>query len=275
VSDRGGHIGIFDSGIGGLSVLRALRAELPQQHLLYIADSAHAPYGERDEAFVLKRSRVITAYLQDRGMQALVIACNTATAAAVDQLRADHPQLPIIGVEPALKPAAALSTTGRIGVMATRGTLASARFRHLLGSLSAQAEFVLQPCDGLAEAIEQTAGDAEIATELIAECARHTSAMGRFGLKPGDIDTLVLGCTHYPFAAGALRQIVGPDVQLIATGEAVARQVRRQLGGLAARSAEATPGRIELLTTGKPLLLEAAAKRWIGPDSSVGLLSLA
>jgi glutamate racemase len=176
-------IGIFDSGIGGLSVLQALRAELPQQDFIYIADSGHAPYGERDDAFVIARSRALTAHLLGQGIQALVIACNTATAATIDLLRAAHPQLPIIGVEPALKPAAVLSQTKRIGVMATRGTLASARFKQLLDSLSTQAEFVLQPCDGLAEAIEQAAGWPESAPELIASCARHIRAMGQFGLK--------------------------------------------------------------------------------------------
>ena len=267
-------VGVFDSGIGGLSVLKALRAELPDQDLIYVADSGHAPYGERGDAFVVARSRAITACLLAQGVQALVIACNTATAAAIDLLRAEHPQLPIVGVEPALKPAVALSKTGRIGVMATRGTLDSARFRQLLDALSTRAEFVLQPCEGLAEAIERATLQPENAPELIAACARHTRAMGRFGLKPGEIDTVVLGCTHYPFASDILSNQLGPGVQLIATGEAVARQTRRLLPALAASDGEMAPGHIRLFSTGQPALLEAAAKRWIAADSSVQLLSL-
>ena len=150
-------IGVFDSGIGGLSVLQALRAELPHEHFIYIADSGHAPYGERDVAHVLARSRAIVQYLLSQNVKALVIACNTATAAAIQLLRAEHPGLVLIGVEPALKPAVALSKTGRIGVMATRSLLSSAKFQALLASQAGHATFVLQPCDGLADAIEHSA----------------------------------------------------------------------------------------------------------------------
>lgn len=269
-------VGVFDSGVGGLSVLQALRAELPHGNFIYIADSGHAPYGERDQAHVVARSRALTAHLLDQGVQALVIACNTATAAAIDLLRAEHPQLPIIGVEPALKPAAALSKTGRIGVMATRSTLGSSRFRALLDSLGTQAEFVLQPCDGLADAIERGAhnlASPQTATEIIAACARHTRAMGRFGLKDGEIDTLVLGCTHYPFAAAVLRDLIGPDVQLVDTGEAVARQTRLRLAGAVPPPlADSAPGRISLFSTGPTARLQAAARRWLEFDGPVKTL---
>jgi len=275
VNDRGGSVGIFDSGIGGLSILQALRAEMPQQDFIYIADSGHAPYGERDDAFVLSRARALTAQLLHQGIDALVVACNTATAAAIDTLRAEHPALPIIGVEPALRPATAISRTRRIGVMATRGTLASARFWQLLEPLSAQADFVLQPCDGLADAIERNVQRDSDTTELIAACYRHTRAMGQFGSKSGEIDTLVLGCTHYPFAAKALRSLLGPDVQFIATGEAVARQTRRLLSGPAASTARgATPGGVRLLSTSQPQHLQAAAKHWLNFEGEAQLLSL-
>jgi glutamate racemase len=273
---RSGPIGVFDSGVGGLSVLKALRAELPEQDFIYIADSGHAPYGERDKAHVIARSRTLTAHLLDQGVQALVIACNTATAAAIDLLRAEHPHLPIIGVEPALKPAAALSKTRRIGVMATRSTLGSARFRALLAGLATQAEFVLQPCDGLADAIERCVAGAaspETATEIIASCARHTRAMGQFGLKSGEIDTLVLGCTHYPFASAVLRELVGPDVQLVDTGEAVARQTRLRLAGaVPPGAADSAPGRISLFSTGQAPHLQATAQRWLQLDGPVETL---
>jgi glutamate racemase len=261
-----GPVGVFDSGLGGLSVLQALRAELPQRDFIYIADSGHAPYGERDETHVIARSRAMTAWLLGQGVQALVVACNTATAAAIDGLRAGHPHLPIIGVEPALKPAAALSQTGRIGVMATRGTLASARFQALLASLSGQAEFVLQPCDGLADAIERAVGQPEDAPELIAACARHTGAMGRFGLKPGEIDTLVLGCTHYPFAGGVLRSLIAPKVHLLDTGTPVARQTRLRLAALPSADMPTGTGQLRLFSTGQPLTLQTAVQRWLQLD---------
>ena len=269
-------IGVFDSGIGGLSVLKALRAELPHENFIYIADSGHAPYGERDEAHVLARSRAVTAHLLERNIKALVMACNTATAAAIHPLRAEHPLLPIIGVEPALKPAVALSRTGRIGIMATRGLLSSAKFKALLASQAGLASFVLQPCDGLADAIERSV-HAEDATELIANCDRHTSTMGTFGTKTGQIDTLVLGCTHYPFAAVQLRALLGPQVQLVDTGEAVARQTRRVLEVTqpgAAKAAARPAGQVRLFSTGQPHSLQAAASRWLGLSAAVETLSI-
>ena len=269
-------IGVFDSGIGGLSILQALRAELPQENFTYIADSGHAPYGERGDIYVLARSRAITTHLVAQGIKALVIACNTATAAAIDQLRLEHPGLPIIGVEPALKPAALLSRTGRVGVMATRATLSSARFQKLLSALPGRATFVLQPCDGLADAIERGLGIAQHnqnATEIIAACAHHTRAMGRFGSNMDEIDTLVLGCTHYPFASEALRGLLGPDVVLVSTGEAVARQLRRILPTSAAPEHSAASGRIQLFATGPQHSLQAASEHWLDFPVTVHPLS--
>ncbi|WP_395054970.1 glutamate racemase [Polaromonas sp.] len=266
-------IGVFDSGIGGLSVLQALRTEMPQQDVIYIADSGHAPYGERDDVFVAMRSRALTTWLLGHDIQAMVIACNTATAAAIDLLRAEHPQLPIIGVEPALKPAAALSQTQRIGVMATRGTLASPRFKQLLGTLATRADFVLQPCDGLAEVIERSAGT-EDATEIIASCAHHIGAMGRFGLKNGEIDTLVLGCTHYPFVSSSLRALIGPDVHLVDTGVPVARQTRLRLAALPSADVPAGTGHLKLFSTGQPLALQTAVRRWLALDIPATRLDL-
>ena len=262
-----GLVGVFDSGIGGLSILQALRAELPQCRFVYIADSGHAPYGERSDAHVMARSRAIMAELLSRQVQALVMACNTATAVAIEQLRADYPDLPIIGVEPALKPALALSQTRRIGVMATRGTLARGKFKALLAALAGQAEFVLQPCDGLADAIERSAGSDDT-SEIETLCAQYTQAMGSFGTHIGQIDTLVLGCTHYPFAAEQLRKLLGAQVQLLSNGPAVARQTRLKLSQRvvpAAAQAELldaeTP--LILLSTGEPQVLLAAAQRWL------------
>lgn len=252
-------IGVFDSGVGGLSVLRALRAELPHEDFVYFSDAGSAPYGERGEAFVVGRSRAIAEQLAGQhGIKAMVVACNTATAAAVHELRAVHAGLPVVGVEPALKPAAALTRTGRIAVLATRGTLASAKFRALHEALSGQAEFVLQPCDGLAAAIE--AGDEEETARL---CRRYLAEAGRFGQAPGEIDTLVLGCTHYPFASEVFRAVTGPEVVQLETGVPVARQARRLLAAAGLLRAEGQ-GRVEWHTTGAPDALRAAAARWLG-----------
>jgi glutamate racemase len=260
-------IGVFDSGIGGLSVLKALRAELPFEDFVYVADSGHAPYGERDDAFVIARAQLITRYLRTHHhIKALVVACNTATAAAIATLRQDHPGLPIIGVEPALKPALAQSQTKRIGVMATRGTLSSTKFATLQASLSAQADFVCQPCDGLADAIER-----QDESKIRALCADYTGAVGQFGLKNGQIDTLVLGCTHYPFASAQLRALIGPGVHLIDNGAAVALQTRRVLGKLSGRD---TPGQCLLLSTGDCTHLQQAARHWLGLEVPVQRLTV-
>jgi glutamate racemase len=200
-----------------------------------------------------------------------VVACNTATAAAIHEVRSSQPDLPLVGLEPALKPAAALSKTGRIGVIGTRGTLTSEKFSRLLASLAGQAEFIVQPCDGLARAIEDSTARPlptdPFATETRALCARYISAMGTFGTETGHIDTLVLGCTHYVFVADELRSLVGPQVRLIETGEPVARQTRRLLHKDALLTPEDSiaeaPASIRLLTTGALAPLQAAAERWL------------
>ena len=252
-------VGVFDSGVGGLSVLRALTAELPREDFVYFADTAHAPYGERGDPFVIGRSRAILDELVRRhGIKALVVACNTATAAAIQLLRSEYPQLPLVGVEPALKPAAVLTCTGRVAVFATRGTLASAKFAALHDSLTDQAQFVLQPCDGLAAAIEN-----DDPGQVRSLCEQYTRMAGPFGTAAGEIDTLVLGCTHYPFAQDEFVRCVGPAVRLVETGQPVARQTRRLLE--AARLLRPPPGRgrVTLLTSGSQPALEAAARRWL------------
>ena len=272
-------IGVFDSGVGGLSVLRALLAAMPHERFVYLADSANAPYGERGDAFVAARTHAITEYLcQQHHIKALVVACNTATAAAIHEVRSSHPELPLVGLEPAVKPALAVTKTGHVGVIGTRGTLTSAKFGKLMASLADQAHFVVQPCDGLAHAIERSvalpaaAPDSPVSTtETGALCERYLQAMGSFGTGPGQMDTLVLGCTHYIFVAHELRALVGPEVQFIETGEPVARQTRRLLeaaGLLALPPSEQStspegPEPVQLLTTGPVAMMQAAAQRWL------------
>jgi len=272
-------IGVFDSGVGGLSVLRALLAAMPHERFVYLADSANAPYGERGDAFVAARTHAITDYLcQQHHIKALVVACNTATAAAIHEVRSSHPELPLVGLEPAVKPALAVTKTGHVGVIGTRGTLSSAKFGKLMASLADQAHFVVQPCDGLAHAIERSValpaaapGSPVHATETGALCERYVQAMGSFGTGPGQMDTLVLGCTHYIFVDHELRALVGPDVQFIETGEPVARQTRRLLeaAGLLALPPSGQPTSpmgsepVQLLTTGPVAMMQAAAQRWL------------
>jgi glutamate racemase len=264
-------IGVFDSGIGGLSVLQALQKELPHERFVYLADNAHAPYGEKSEVFIRQRSHAIAEYLlAQQQIKALVVACNTATAAAIHELRERHPALPLVGLEPALKPALALSLTRRIGVMATRGTVASDKFARLLASVQNEAHFEVQACNGLALAIEQSTlpGQSVAAQAQILHLLKtYTQAMGRFGAATGNIDTLVLGCTHYVFVENDLRTLLGPEVQLVSTGEPVARQTHRLLasaGLLNTVRPEGVAPSIRLLTTGDLKGLQAAAQRWLG-----------
>ena len=260
-------IGVFDSGVGGLSVLKALRDALPQERFVYVADAGHAPYGERDVAHVMARSAAVGHYLmQVHQVKALVVACNTATAAAIATLRATYADLPIVGVEPALKPAAARSRTGVVGVLATRSTLASEKFHALLKAQSPGVRFVLQACDGLATAIERF--DLE-QTEAL--CSRYTTALGPLGSSAGSVDTVVLGCTHYPFVSDVLQRLLGPEVTLLDAGRPVAQRAAQLLGQKEQVNNQPppdlnAPSLLELWTTGDPDNLQAAARRWLGSE---------
>ena len=258
-------IGVFDSGVGGLSVLRALRAQLPQEDVVYLSDAAHAPYGERTDEYVTARALRVADYLiTQHGVKALVVACNTATAAAIQVLRARWPTLPIVGIEPALKPAAAASQTKRVGVMATRSTLQSAKFKTLLDSLQGQAEFVVQACDGLAAAIEN--GDDKTTQAL---CETYVRAMGDFGRQAGQMDQLVLGCTHYPLVSDVLQSLVGARVDLLEAGAPVSLQTRRVLSQADLLFAGRAGGATRLLSTGTAEALSGNALRWLGLDRVV------
>lgn len=254
-------IGVFDSGLGGLSVLLSLRRVVPNARWLYAADSGHAPYGERSVDHVTRRSLAVAGGLIDQGARMLVVACNTATALAVPALRERWPHVPVIGVEPGIKPAVATSRSGRIGVMATEATLRSDRFRALLdrvGSAHAHpVDWTLQPCPGLAQAIEEADLSSPRVTALVDACCAPLRASG--------VDTVVLGCTHYPFVADAVQRALGSDVRLIDTADAVAREAaRRWLGDAPARSGTHRSTDTTYLTTGDVVKLERAARDWLG-----------
>jgi glutamate racemase len=259
------RIGVFDSGVGGLSVLRALHPLAGGAELLYVADSGHAPYGERGDDFVIGRARLIARFLVEQGCAVLVVACNTATAAAVQELRQAYPAHRIVGVEPGIKPAAASSRNHRIGVMATEGTLRSEKFRRLAEQHAGQATLVLQPCPGLAAAIERGEPEAPEVRDLI---ERHCAPLREAG-----VDTVVLGCTHYPFVADLIARALGPQVDLVDTAEAVARQAVRQLdeltGAAEARPSSPSAEPARLWTTGSTATLQAVARHWLGFPTEV------
>jgi glutamate racemase len=215
-----GAIGVFDSGVGGLSVLRHIRQALPDERLIYVADSGHVPYGDKSPEYIGKRSLAIAEFLIEQGADAIVIACNTATAAAAGLLRGRF-AIPIVGMEPAIKPAVAATRSGVVGVLATTGTLESARFAALLEKYAGSVKIMTQGCPGLVEQIERGDLDGH-ATRALVE--RYTVPLLAAGA-----DTLILGCTHYPFVMPLIAEVAGPDVALVDTGAAVARQLQRRM----------------------------------------------
>ncbi len=226
-----GPIGIFDSGLGGLSVLRHIRDVLPHEDLIYVADSGFAPYGNRPEHEIVARTVAVTEFLLEKGAKALVVACNTATAAAIKGVRDVHPELPVVGVEPGLKPAAALTRSGVVGVMATAFTLSSQKFAQLHEQITQATgvHFLPQPCVGLVDLIEKGDLNApENAHKLADMVERYVSPLLAQGA-----DTIVLGCTHYPFVQhlieASIHKALVHNVAIVDTGDAVARQLVRLL----------------------------------------------
>ncbi len=213
-------IGVFDSGMGGLSVLREIHKLLPHENLIYIADSKHAPYGERSRHYVQQRSQKIANFLLKKNIKTLVVACNTATAEAVDSLR-EQLSIPIVGLEPAIKPAVKISKTGVIGVLATQRTLQSERLTSLTIKHAPHTKVLAQPCPGLVEKVEANHLDRYDTRQLIKQYT--------LPLLQQHVDTLILGCTHYPFLNNTIRIIVGDDIQIVETGKPVALQLQRIL----------------------------------------------
>lgn len=257
-SDR--IIGVFDSGVGGLSVLHHIRAALPDARLIYVADSGHVPYGDKSPEYIEQRSLVLTRFLVEQGAEAIVIACNTATAAAAATLRARF-KLPIVAMEPAVKSAVVATRSGVVGVLATIGTLESARFAALLEKYAGDVEIVTQGCPGLVEQVER--GDLA-GPETRALVERYTAPLLARGA-----DTLILGCTHYPFLAPLIREVAGPAIALVDTGAAVARELKRRVeaelpvrsGGTAGEAfytsgGDAQAARIMSVLWGKPVMAE-------------------
>lgn len=214
-------IGVFDSGVGGISVLQHIREALPEANLIYVADSGHVPYGGRSAAFIEARSMALTRFLLKHGAEAIVIACNTATAAAALPLRKQFSKIPFIGMEPAIKPAVTATKSNVVGVLATVGTLESARFAALLEKYAGNVKIVTQGCPGLVELVERGDLHSVEARRLV---ERYTAPLLDAGA-----DTFILGCTHYPFLAPLIREVAGEEISLIDTGAAVARELKRRV----------------------------------------------
>lgn len=234
-----GYIGVFDSGVGGISVLQALVQELPHENFVYFGDSAHAPYGEKKPEEVVDLSSNIVEMLLDAGCKAIVIACNTATSAAGEYVRREHPHIPIIGVEPALKPAVLANPDGNVLVMATPMTVRLEKFQRLMEEWGTLARVMTVPCEGLAGRIEEGHLDAPDLTKLIDDLV---------GVYAHKIDAVVLGCTHYPFVLDRIRLVLG-DVPFYDGGTGTARQLRRRLGACGLLSHADAPGLVRFTSS--------------------------
>ena len=252
-------IGVFDSGIGGLSVLAAIARALPQADLVYLADTAHLPYGDKDDAFIRRRVLTIGAHLVEQGCTLIVVACNTATAAAVAAFRETFPEIPVVGVEPGVKPAAAASKSGRIAVLATASTARSERLAHLIRQHAGSVQVDVEACPGWATMVESLQLDGPAFAE---EARRHLTPLLAAGA-----DQIVLGCTHYAFLIPVLEPIVAGHARLVDVADAVARQCVRLAGASALGK-----GRLTLLASAHPERLQTALPalglNWLTPRLS-------
>jgi len=234
-------IGVFDSGVGGLSVLRAVQQALPHETLHYVADSGHAPYGDKPAAVIQQRAEQILDFFQAQGAKAVVVACNTVTGLSISALRARFAQLPLVAIEPAVKPAAQSTRSGVVGVLATRNTVGSAGLARLIAEHAGAVRVLPQACPGWADRVER--GELE---------GPATEAAVRERVLPllqAGADTLVLGCTHYPFLAPVIRRVAGPQVDILDPAPAVARELARRLDALGLR-ATAGPGTARFWSSG-------------------------
>lgn len=256
-------IGVFDSGVGGLSVLSHIRNLLPHEDLVYVADRKHSPYGNKGDTYTRSRSQKISKFLLDLPVKAIVVACNTATAAAIQDLRNTLP-IPIIGMEPGVKPATEQSRNGRVGILATEGTLDSSKFKILLERHSNGAEIFIKPCHGWVEWIEQGR-----------EGERETFEMVQETLQPildKQIDTLVLGCTHYPFLKQSIQQATGDAITIIDTGLAVALHLQRRLEQERMLNLSTAPGKTSFWCTGPVHEMQSLLDRLWGSIPEVSRL---
>ena len=252
-----GAIGVFDSGVGGLSVLRAIRAALPHEHLVYVADSGHAPYGDQSEDHITQRTLTVGNWLAEQGVKAITIACNTATVVAAKTLR-EQTHLPVVAIEPAIKPAVALTRNGVVGVLATRQTVQSASVARLVALYGADKRILLQACPGLMEQVELADLHSDETLALLQQFIQPLLAEGA--------DTLVLGCTHYPFLSDTIQRVAGEGVTLLDPAEAVARELARRLADNGSLTTQVAPGSVRFFTSGDVAQAQAVMSHlWDAP----------
>lgn len=256
-----GPIGVFDSGVGGLSVLRAIRQALPEESILYLADQAHVPYGPRPLEQVQAFAEGITRYLLEQGAKLVVVACNTASAAALQHLRNVFPEISFVGMEPAVKPAAEQTRTGRVGVLATPATFQGALYASVVERFANGVTVLQDTCPGLVMEIEAGNQHTPQVRAILEEALHPMLAQG--------IDTVVLGCTHYPFVIPLIEQIAGPGVRVIDPAPAIARQVGRLLDQRGLRNPADGPGTVRFVTTGDPEKLATLLPALLGENGEV------
>ncbi len=265
-------IGVFDSGVGGLSVLRAIRAALPHENLVYVADSGHAPYGDQTEAHITQRTLTVGAWLAEMGVKGITIACNTATVVAARTLR-EQTHLPVVAIEPAIKPAVALTKSGVVGVLATRQTVQSESVARLCALHGGDKRIILQACPGWVEQVEQADLHSAQTEALLRQHVEPVLAQGA--------DILVLGCTHYPFLRDTIQRIAGTGVTLIDPAEAVARELVRRLSEFTSHashaglsdSTELREGRVRFFTSGDVLQVQRVVSHlWGGAPTVEAIL---
>jgi glutamate racemase len=254
---RAAPIGVFDSGLGGLSVVRQLRAELPRESITYAADSRYCPYGERTEAEIRARSLAMVGHLIDRGAKLVIVACNTASAAAIELLR-ERFAVPIVALEPAVKPAVALTETGKIAVLCTPSTATSQRLSRLIERYGSGYDVRAIGVPGLADRVEGGEVDGPAVEALLRDRILRQIADGA--------DVFVLGCTHYPFAETVIRRLAGDAVRIVDSGNAVARRARDQLMSLDLLAGVGAPAGFRLETTGDPAVVGPIAARMLDMD---------
>lgn len=254
-------IGVYDSGVGGLTVWRAVRELLPREDLIYFADQAKVPYGERSLEEVRSLAEAVTGYLMDEGAKLIVIACNTASAAALKHLRGLYPDYPFVGMEPAVKPAAEQTLSGKVGVLATPSTFQGELYASVVERFAHDVQVFQATCPGLVRQIERGHLDTPKTRQILEETLEPMLNEG--------VDTLVMGCTHFPFVIPLIREIVGEDVRVIDPAPAVARQVRRVLEARGLQAQRTRAGRSRFLTSAEAVKMEVILPELIGVSLKV------
>lgn len=251
-------IGIFDSGIGGLSVLRAIRVEMPEESVIYFGDQGHIPYGPRPMEQIRSFSEAITKFLLEQNSKIIVVACNTASAAALKYLREKFPDVQFVGMEPAVKPAAEITQTGKVGVLATPATFQGALYASVVERFANGVELFQNTCNGLVQQIEQGNLNGDETRRILEDALSP--------MLEKDIDTVVLGCTHYPFVIPLIEEIVGDQVRVIDPAPSVAKQVKRLLEAGGMRGESESKGKVRLFASGNPDVLKSQLPILLGED---------